>query len=135
MADYYRERMKDGKKRIDDIYDVDENGSLIRNSHLADIPGHEIGSLGSEKDKLGGYVLISDKFSYFGREAKDIDGNLLELFPKTRETKVYYSGYAIDGYEEESFGRIMDFLKANDCLECGRLAGPNVPKWEGVSRQ
>ena len=127
MKDYYCERMTCDKKRTDDIYDVNENGELVRNSRLAEV--HSKGSEESEKDKLGDYVLISDKFTYFGVDAKEIDEELRELFPKTRETKVYYEGYP--GWEEESFNRIMDYLERNEYLNLGKCSGPNEPKWEG----
>lgn len=127
MADYYRERMTDEQKRTDDIYDVNESGELVRNSLLPEVHGK--GSYESEKDKLGDYVLISDRFTYFGAEAKEIDEELRELFPKTRETKTYYKGYP--GWEEESFNSIMDYLERNEFLDLGKCAGPNEPRWEG----
>ncbi len=128
MTDYYRSRMTDSEKRIDDIYDVNENGELVRNGRITEL--HSKGSDESEKDKLGDYVLISDKFTYFGTEAKVID-ELGELFPKNRETKTYYSGYGDEGYEEESFSRIMNYLERNKYLDLGVCADPHDPKWEG----
>ncbi len=40
-----------------------------------------------KRDAAGGYVLVSEDFSYWGKDAWDIDASFREMLPKRQETK------------------------------------------------
>jgi hypothetical protein len=82
--------------RMDCIYEVKENSKenddwkLKRRKdfnslfHGDDIRQHY-------KDELGGYVLLSEEFSYFGKKVVSIPDEIQEFIPKRQETKTYSS--------------------------------------------
>lgn len=83
MIEYYNhnEVNKKYRNRKDDIYYI-KNGKLERNKFNYNFHGYDNKQHG--KDIAGKYVLLSDEFIYYGREAIPCDDTILSYFPKTR---------------------------------------------------
>lgn len=75
--------------RKDQIYDT-INDQLKRNNFLPHI--HPEGSEQIIRDANGVYVLISDRFTYYGDKAPRIPEDIVVLLPKNRECKKYTEG-------------------------------------------
>lgn len=106
MTEYFSEkRKKQLGKRKDHIYDV-RDGALERNDFVPFI--HEKGGVRNRQDANGVFVLLSSQFTYFGRSAPDIPGDLLAVLPRNRETKKYI-GDTVHGINIHE--RIMDIAK------------------------
>lgn len=83
MTKYYShsETNKRYRQRKDDIYCI-KNGTLERNSFNYNFHGCD--EARHKKDIAGKYVLISDEFVYYGKEAVRCAEEILSHFPKTR---------------------------------------------------
>lgn len=116
MTEYYsKERKCEFGERVDHIFDV-ENGLLKRNSFLPDI--HPEGDQ-SERDKSGIYVIISRKFTYFGKAAPSIPLEVLAYLPKKQETKRIIAS-------SEGFLPICDYIN-NTVSFNGVIGKPHNP--------
>ena len=88
MKDYFK---KESKGRMDDLYDV-KDGPLHRNKHLFKEGVHTDEQC--ERDIAGEYVLLSEYYTYLGRDAKEV-ALVTKEGPKFRETK-HYTGKDAD---------------------------------------
>ncbi len=84
MIEYYSDEQY--KKRLDMIYDVDEN-KLKRNKHLEKEKIH-IDKDQQKRDIAGEYVLLSQEYIYFGEDRIKFDKFITKM-PQNREVKVY----------------------------------------------
>lgn len=106
MTEYFSEKKKrEFGKRKDHIYDV-RDGRLERNDFVPFI--HAKGDIRNAQDANGVFVVLSEKFTYFGRSAPEIPKDLLAVLPRNRETKKY-TGALTQGINIHE--RIMDIVK------------------------
>ena len=106
MTEYYSEEQKAKYgKRKDHIYDI-KNGELKRNNFLKHIHADK---LQYRRDKNGVYVIISNKFSYFGKNAECIDEKMLSILPKGVGTIKY-------DLNNEHFEIVYNFIKEKVCF-------------------
>ena len=92
MTDYFSQTKKTKYgKRKDHIYNT-ENGSLKRNNLLSHI--HPKGSVQNDRDANGVYVIVSERFEYYGASAPLIPIAVLGFLPIARENKKYSDGGA-----------------------------------------
>lgn len=111
MKEYFSEEAKSVYgKRKDHIYDT-ADGQLVRNDFLPHI--HPKDGKQVYRDINGVYVLISDKFTYYGNMGRAIPDNIIELLPRNREYKRYTD-------KTEECKVIFEYLSA---LENGRFKG------------
>ena len=125
MTDYFSQAKKaEYGKRKDHIYDT-ENGLLQRNSLLPHI--HPKGSLQNDRDANGVYVIVSERFEYYGVSAPPIPGAVLTFLPKARDNKKYSDG---DAAFEVINEYISDTVKFNGVI--GKPHDPiKLPKCGG----
>lgn len=121
IDDYYKNAKY--QKRQDCIYECDEQLKLSKKYDSEKIPGYkrkkrfnplfhsEDNEYQAIRDLIGKYVLLSDKFVYFGKKAIDIDlnnknitNNRTTKYP-AKFRKIFYSDI-IENYEES--GKIID---------------------------
>ncbi len=83
MTEYYKhsEANKKYRNRKDDIYYI-KTDNLERNKFNCNFHGFNTEQHG--RDISGKYVLLSDEFVYYGKEAVPCTSTILSYFPKTR---------------------------------------------------
>jgi hypothetical protein len=82
MTDYYSKKQKAAfGRRLDHIFDT-ENGTLKRNRFMPDIHPESKTDLQWRRDINGVYVIVSNRFTYFGTKAPEIPPHVLEFLPK-----------------------------------------------------
>jgi hypothetical protein len=116
MTDYFsQEKKSEYGKRKDQIYDI-ENGEPKRNNYLPNI--HRKGDPQNKKDVNGVYVIVSDKFTYFGTNAPIIPDAILSYLPRNREYKTISES-------KPEFYDIYSYLKSTIVVCHGVVGAPH----------